>query len=140
MHHDTTPPPPRPLSPFPLSSPLPPSLLRTLRKKTSAHCMQGYMTCAALISSVSLRPMMVQHRWILHPHPCPLLSPAPALASSSTPPPPRPSLTYLCSELSLAMSMTLDQYSSLCALISSEAHRNSTLRMSMPTAFQISIM
>jgi len=39
-----------------------------------------------------------------------------------------------------AMSMTLSQYSLACALISSLAHRNSTLLMSMPAARHTSIM
>lgn len=41
---------------------------------------------------------------------------------------------------SLAISITRFQYSSGRALISSLAQRNSTLSMSIPTAFQISIM
>mmetsp|Transcript_59867 Transcript_59867/g.105265 ORF Transcript_59867/g.105265 Transcript_59867/m.105265 type:complete len:218 (-) Transcript_59867:34-687(-) len=39
-----------------------------------------------------------------------------------------------------ATSITRLQYSSACALISSEAHRKRTFCMSMPMAFQISIM
>lgn len=56
------------------------------------------------------RPMMVQHRKM------------------------RASLNFV------AMSITLVQYSSGRLLISSDAHRNSTLSMFMPAAFQTSIM
>lgn len=68
----------------------------TCRKKMSAHCMQGYMICAALSSSSSPLPIIVPHRLIL------------------------------VRLLRLAMSMTSVQYSPGRLLISSEALRKST--------------
>mmetsp|Transcript_45318 Transcript_45318/g.144215 ORF Transcript_45318/g.144215 Transcript_45318/m.144215 type:complete len:202 (-) Transcript_45318:364-969(-) len=84
--------------------------ISALRKKMSAACMHGYMICAALSSSVSLRPMI----WLQR--------------------------ITRCSVFLRAMSSTMGQYSWPRLLISSLDQRNSTLFMSMPMAFHTSIM
>jgi hypothetical protein len=76
-----------------------------LRKKMSAHCMQGYMIWAALSSSLSARPMIWEQRRMRF------------------------------RLLRRAMSMTRVQYSSGEALMTSLLLRNSTRLRSMPTAF-----
>ena len=70
--------------------------VRTFKKKMSAHCMQGYMICAADSSSDSVRPMICPHRKMRF-------------------------RLFL-----LAMSITSVQYSSGLLFISSEVFRNST--------------
>ena len=82
--------------------------MSALRKKMSAHCMQGYKIYDVGTSSPSDLPMICPHFLILV------------------------MLNFL------AMSMTRDQYSSARLLISSEAQRNYTFARSMPAAFQTS--